>query len=521
MPRAVRDRHLDAELMARAQPLVWFAGSATFLVVVLTGGVNPDATAPLLAVDAIAWVMTATMFLGRDRLPDWFEEFAQYAGIAIVSAGIAINGDTTSFFALFYLWLAVQAAYFTDWRRASVQGVAMAIGYYIALLIAGEGSFPVVRWLMLVATAFVIGALVAYMRERVNSLVAQLNTVAETDELTGLGNRRLLLADLERATLLASPERPRMLALYDLDGFKAYNDLYGHPAGDALLRRLGRTLADAVKPAGVAYRLGGDEFCVLAQISPADTEPLIAAGRAALSAEGEGFEVGASCGSVMMPAETREVSDALRTADQRMYAAKGSRAGASERQARDLLLRVLDAREPELRERHRGLGEMAAAVGRRLKMRSEGLDVLTRAAELHDIGKIGIPEGVLDKAGPLDQLEREMVETHPLIGQRILGAAPAMAPVARLVRSSHERWDGAGYPEGLAGEDIPLGSRIILVCNAFQAMTSERPYGRTYELEEALDELRANSGGQFDGNVVEEFCDLMSDPQAIEALART
>jgi diguanylate cyclase (GGDEF)-like protein len=521
MQQAAGERHLDAELMARMQPLVWFTGAAVFLGVILTGGANPDVTAPLLAIDAIAWVMAVTMFVGRDRLPDWFEEFAQYVGIAIVSAGIAVNGDTTSFLALFYLWLAVQAAYFTDWRRASVQGAAMAIGYYIALLIAGEGSLPVVRWVMLVATAFVIGALVAYMRERVNSLVAQLNAVAETDELTGLGNRRLLLGDLERATEVASPERPWMLALYDLDGFKAYNDLYGHPAGDAMLRRLGRTLADAVKPAGVAYRLGGDEFCVLADISPADSEPLIAAGCTALTAEGEGFEVGASCGSVMMPAEAHEVSDALRTADQRMYAAKGSRAGASERQARDLLLRVLDAREPELRERHRGLGEMATAVGKRLQMSSEDLDVLSRAAELHDIGKIGIPEGVLGKAGPLDQLEREMVETHPLIGQRILSAAPAMAPVARLVRSSHERWDGTGYPEGLAGEEIPLGSRIILVCNAFQAMTSERSYGRTYELEEALDELRANSGGQFDGDVVEQFCTLMSDPQQIEAFTRT
>ena len=127
-------------------------------------------------------------------------------------------------------------------------------------------------------------------------------------------------------------------------------------------------------------------------------------------------------------------------------------------------------------------------------MGSEDLDVLARAAELHDIGKVGIPEGVLDKAGPLDDLEREMIETHTLIGQRILGAAPAMAPVARLVRSSHERWDGAGYPEGLAGDEIPLGSRIIFVCKAYQAMTTKRPYGELYEPEGALDELRRNAG---------------------------
>jgi diguanylate cyclase (GGDEF)-like protein len=509
MPRAVRSRHLDAELMARAQPLVWFTGSAIFLLVVLTGGVNPDVTVPFLAIDALGWAMAVTMFLGRDRLPDWFEEFSQYVGIAIVSAIVALDGDETSFFALFYLWLAVQATYFAPWRRAIGQGAVMALGYAIAIAIAADGAFPFVRWLMLVSTAFVIGALVAYMRDRNLTLMRQLNLAAETDELTGLGNRRLLLTDLEAAIEAATPEDPRMLALFDLDGFKTYNDLYGHPAGDALLRRLGITLSDAVQPAGDAYRLGGDEFCVLAAVDAAGAGPVVAGGRAALTAEGEGFEVGASSGSVMLPAEADNVSDALRTADQRMYASKGSRAGASQRQARDLLLRVLDAREPALRDRQEGVSQRAAELGRRLGMDSEELDVLVRAAELHDIGKIGLPEGVLEKPGPLDQLERELVETHTLIGQRILGAAPAMAPVAKLVRSSHERWDGDGYPDGLSGEDIPLAARVIFVCDAFEAMTSERPYRKTYDTASALDELRAGAGSQFDPEVVDRFCELI------------
>jgi diguanylate cyclase (GGDEF)-like protein len=511
-------RHIDTELMARAQPLVWFAGSAIFLVLVLTGGVNPDATVPLLAIDAFAWAMAAAMVLGRERLPDWFEEFTQYVGIAIVSAIVALDEHPSTFFALFYLWLAVQATYFTHWRRAIVQGVAMALGYAIALALTPGVMFPVVQWLMLVSTAFVIGALVAYMRSRNEELVHRLNAAAETDELTGLGNRRLLLADLEAEIGAATPEDPRMLALFDLDGFKTYNDLYGHPAGDALLRRLGNTLADAVAPAGIAYRLGGDEFCVLAAVSSAASEPLVAAGRAALTTEGEGFEVGASSGWVSLPADADEVSDALRTADQRMYAAKGSRVGASERQARDLLLRVLDAREPALRNRHEGVGQRAAELGKRLGMESEELDVVARAAELHDIGKIGIPEGVLNKPGPLDSLEREMVETHTLIGQRILGAAPAMVPVAKLVRSSHERWDGDGYPDGLAGEEIPLGARVIFVCDAFEAMTSDRPYAATYDTEGALEELRAGAGSQFDPAVVERFRELLAEsPDAFSA----
>jgi hypothetical protein len=109
-------------------------------------------------------------------------------------------------------------------------------------------------------------------------------------------------------------------------------------------------------------------------------------------------------------------------------------------------------------------------------MGAEDLDVLTRAADLHDIGKIAIPDGVLHKPGPLDAGEWELVHSHTLIGERILETAAALAPVARVVRSSHERWDGGGYPDGLAGEEIPLASRIILICDAYDAMTSDRPY---------------------------------------------
>jgi HD-GYP domain-containing protein (c-di-GMP phosphodiesterase class II) len=209
-----------------------------------------------------------------------------------------------------------------------------------------------------------------------------------------------------------------------------------------------------------------------------------------------------------MPTEASVASEALRTADRRMYAAKGRRAGTPERQARDLLLRVIDAREPALRDHHHSVGRFAAALGRTLRLQPEDLDVLVRAAELHDIGMLGIPENVLNKAGPLDELEIEMVQTHTLIGQRILGAAPAMAPVARLVRSSHERWDGGGYPDGLSGEEIPLGARIIVICDAFDVMTSERPYRKLLGTAEAVEELRANAGTQFDPNMVEPFCEL-------------
>ena len=139
------------------------------------------------------------------------------------------------------------------------------------------------------------------------------------------------------------------------------------------------------------------------------------------------------------------------------------------------------------------------------------LDVLIRAATLHDIGKIAIPERVLDKPGELDETEWGMLRKHSVIGERILGAAPAMAPVAKAVRSTHERWDGTGYPDGLAGRDIPLCSRIVLICDAYDAMTSDRPYGESRSPAEALAELRRHAGSQFDPKLVEIFCELQSD----------
>ena len=148
----------------------------------------------------------------------------------------------------------------------------------------------------------------------------------------------------------------------------------------------------------------------------------------------------------------------------------------------------------------------SAAWRRRSDSTPKPLDEVLRAAELHDIGKLAIPDEILDKAGPLDESEWVFMRQHSVIGERILGAAPALAPVARLVRSSHERWDGGGYPDGLIGEAIPLGARIVFVCDAYDAMTSDRCYQRARTPQAAIAELRRHAGTQFDPRVVEALC---------------
>ena len=332
---------------------------------------------------------------------------------------------------------------------------------------------------------------------------------AVRDELTGLWNRRRLLRDLD---LVASERRgPATLALFDLDGFKAYNDAYGHPAGDGLLMTLGSQLARAVGEQGRAYRLGGDEFCVLIDACDVDHRLVLERAIEALREEGDGFSIGASYGRVSVPEEAATSSEALQLADTRMYACKDAGRASTRRQSRDLLLQLLHEQQPDLEEHSGDVGELVVAVGRRLGMSSDALDHARHAAELHDVGKVAIPAAILNKPGPLDDDEWALMKRHTIIGERILSSVPALVPVGRIVRATHERWDGDGYPDGLRGEEIPLGARVIAVCDSFHAITTDRPYRKGTSDEEALAELRRCAGTQFDADVVEAFALQLAD----------
>ena len=328
---------------------------------------------------------------------------------------------------------------------------------------------------------------------------------AVTDALTGLRNRRALIEDLDAAVDAATTRQPLLLALFDLDGFKQYNDTFGHAAGDALLARLSRALRSACGERATAYRMGGDEFCVLAREVEDDGAELLNSATAALSEKGERWNVGCSAGVVWLPAEASNASDALGVADVRMYAKKSSRASAG-RQATDALLRVLSARDPAIQAHTSNVALLARATSEAMGLDDYDIREITCAAELHDIGKAAFPDAILAKPGPLDAHEWELMRRHTLLGERIMLGAPALANAARLVRSSHERIDGAGYPDGLPGDLIPLGARIICVCDAFDAMISERSYKRALNGEDALAELRRCAGTQFDRDVVEVFC---------------
>ncbi len=392
-------------------------------------------------------------------------------------------------------------------ERVRVIAVPLTFGAVgLALLVYGA-----LADLNLLAVGLAAASLLAVMARAMLTFgenVAMLRTSrgeALTDALTGLGNRRALTRAIEDLVPDSTPERPLVLAIFDLDGFKQYNDTFGHPAGDTLLVRLGANLGAFLQGRGRAYRMGGDEFCAVFRTAGEPHEATVRGAAAALSEQGDGFSITCSHGAIVLPVETSEPMEALRIADQRMYANKHAGRMSAGRQSKDVLLRALAERDPGLGT-HADTVALAAATAEALGLPSEEVEHVRHASELHDVGKVAIPDAILGKPGPLTEEEWSFVRRHTVIGERIILAAPALSRVASLVRASHERWDGAGYPDRLAGDAIPLGARIVAVADAYAAMLAGRPYRPALTPGRALEELRRCAGTQFDPAVVEAWC---------------
>ena len=380
---------------------------------------------------------------------------------------------------------------FAAWQPAQHRAAAVARGFralvvpaaFTLLIAARFGLSPLLEvnqlaQLAAAATLVLIVARFALTMAENQQLVRRI----ETDPLTGLENRGKLLEDL-RAVLAA--REPRLLAIFDLDGFKAYNDTFGHPAGDTLSSRLAGRLQASV-PMGSAYRIGGDEFCVML---PGDRDAeTIEQAAVALSGQGDGFEVSASYGSVLLPEEASTPSAALQIADKRMYAFKDSRqplrgragkggpAAGPEREP---------ARPRAPRRQRLRAGRRGRQPPRHGAQRADCACPRGRASR-HRQG--GDPRRDPRQARAARRRGWAFMSQHTILGERIVSSAPALAPVALIVRSSHEHFDGNGYPDGLAGEAIPLASRVILACDAYEAMTSHRPYAA------ALSDSKARRG---------------------------
>jgi len=472
------------------------------------------------AADLLALILIAVLFSAARTLADrTCQTLAAGIGVFLVADSIYLVQIADGSYALNGMldlgWpLAVVLIGVAAWQPAGSRGVVrgdssitlptVLVSLCVVLMVYDH--FVRVETLGVALAAATLAAAVCrlVLTYRASSeLMRVTHKAALTDELTQLGNRAKLLRDLDVALNSATPT---LLVFFDLDGFKTYNDSFGHPAGDALLHRLAGRLALAMPTGGEAYRLGGDEFCTLTPWQgDTDVTRVVARSCDALSEQGEGFTVTTSWGHAYVPDEASTTSNALSIADQRLYEDKARGRMSARRESQQVLKRVLEQRDHMLGIHIDGVARLAEQTAVELGLDEADVERIVLAAELHDIGKSAIPDAILFKRGALNADEWAFMRRHTVIGERILAGAPSLTVVARIVRSTHERVDGKGYPDGLAGDEIPLAARIVFVCDAFDAMTSDRAYSAAITDELAVAELHACAGSQFDPDVVEAF----------------
>jgi diguanylate cyclase (GGDEF)-like protein len=410
-------------------------------------------------------------------------------------------------------------------------------------LMASASLMLVVLWQRSPAlSAALVGPLIAialYQRSTFRELRAM--RLALTDPLTGLGNHRHFHERLQRELVAAEDDaKPLTLCLIDIDNFKRINDSFGHPSGDGVLSQV----AGRLRQGGEAFRLGGDEFALL--LPGLDERSAVTAAESVIDriSSLELDHVGpitVSAGVATFPMQGAGRDELIRLADSALYWAKehGKNrvrvyrpdvielselkrlAAGPDRAARyraaASLAQAVDARDAYTGSHSERVSELAARIATRIGAPAGQVELTRLAGSLHDLGKLAIPEEILRKPGSLTESERLVLERHPQIGFRMLESL-GVDPVADWVLHHHERWDGTGYPEGLEGDEIPLGARIIFVADAFDAMTSDRVYRARLSTDDALAELSRCAGTQFDPEIVSAFAEEVG-PVAAGVLA--
>jgi diguanylate cyclase (GGDEF)-like protein len=517
--------------MARAAVLLSGAIALTCLVAVLVPGDAQLDDGILLGTAAAAGLLGAFLLLAGDRLPHWAFHAVALVGTALSTAAAYGWGSESAFGPLPYVWVTLFVFYFFSRSAALVHLALMAGGYALALVEESPSENRLDGWIATVATLLVTGYLISVVRDSLTHLIARLSDAAHRDPLTGLLNRRgfqeVFDMELERAR---RADEPLSLIVGDLDRFKRVNDSQGHAAGDAVLRRVAGTIRGVKRGFDRAARVGGEEFAVLAPDCDQHgaymlAERIRAAVQEALAAKDDAA-LTISFGISTYPLHGQSADGLLHSADQALYAAKrlgrnrsvissaevpgvlahGSRGGNAEAHvelgALLNLAEALDVRDSGSATHCHRVGRFAELTARELGLPPEGVERVRLAGILHDVGRVALPDSVSAKAGPLTADEWAWVRAHPAIGARMVETTE-YEDIRSWILFHHERPDGHGYPEGRRAEEVPLESAIIAVADAYEAMTSERPYRSALAAEEAADELRRGAGRQFDADVVE------------------
>jgi diguanylate cyclase (GGDEF)-like protein/putative nucleotidyltransferase with HDIG domain len=514
------------ETMAR-WGAIWFALGGLFGIVSL---VLPDTTVHdrtlLLAVAITSLAAALTLSVVYDRMPLPGFQIAAAGGSVAVSLAMYAWGHASSYGPLPYVWVMLFAFYFFTLPAALVHlGLAMT-GYALALAAESPPGSHLDGWFASTGALLAGGMFVLAVRDRTTALVAGFAEAANRDALTELLNRRGFQEsfdlELERAR---RSEAPLSLIVGDLDRFKRVNDQHGHPAGDEALRRVAGTIRSSKRGFDVAARIGGEEFALLAPGSDAHGAYMLAERiRTKIEATGDGLTV--SFGIATFPLHGASSEALLRAADQALYAAKrlgrnrtvissaevpGILAGPPRPQGDEgqvelaallSLAEALDMRDSGSVSHCHRVGRLAELTARELGMAPDAVERLRLAGILHDIGRVGIPDALVRKSGPLTDEEWRLVREHPEIGARMVETTD-FDDIRSWILYHHARPDGRGYPAGHPWDQVPLEARILGVADAYEAITSERPYRGALALDDAAAVLRNAAGRQFDAQVVD------------------
>ncbi len=340
----------------------------------------------------------------------------------------------------------------------------------------------------------------------------QLRRLSLYDTLTGLYNRTYFEQEMKR--LEDGRHAPVGIIVCDVDGLKLVNDTLGHDSGDMLLKVAADTIKSCFRESDVVARIGGDEFAALLPCSDSQVvENAANRIRAAIkgyNAEDQSFGLNLSVGlSVSSDAEVN-MSELFKDADNAMYREKLHHGQSSRQAVVQTLMKALEARDFITEGHTDRLEELVVSLALSLGLAESRMSDLQLLAQFHDIGKVGIPDHILFKPSPLTDKEYAVMQRHSEIGHRIAQSAPDLAPIADWILKHHEFWDGSGYPLGLKGEDIPLECRILGIADAYDAMTSKRPYRKALSHDRAIAELKKCAGKQFDPRLVNVFVNVQN-----------
>lgn len=360
-------------------------------------------------------------------------------------------------------------------------------------------------WFYIIVTALILYVLLTGLLKKVEQSEKENLYLSYYDVLTGLYNRRFYEMEVERLDI--EQNLPISVIMADVNGLKMINDAFGHQLGDELLQKAADSMRKICRAKDVAARWGGDEFVVLLPKTSYEEAEIVVNRIKEICFEKmvNMVHVNMALGWATKESADVKFSETLKNAEDSMYKHKLIQNEGLRGSIINTIVKTLYEKNPREEEHSERVGEIAEKIGLAIGLSEFEASKLKVIGHLHDIGKIGIEEGILNKAGRLTEREEEEVRRHPDVGYRILCASGSLSELADCVLAHHERWDGKGYPRGISGEEIMLEARIIALADTYDAMSSERPYRKAMNEEVILHEIKRNAGYQFDPEIAQAF----------------